>query len=667
MGLSPMDVTLFPGGLFQNRNALERRFGVGLCAAAAGFFLIVLLGGSGWRDAYAEAGAEVETKLEASGKVFPDEKSRALEVYKKIKVAAIVRTWLWWGALGGGVLSLGLAVTRRLWVGGEIGSPCSRPGSGGGGWFWGVLLAAVTVAFFLRAPRMPLSLYNDEYETFSWYVDGKFKQGEEGELKFRRRGWEETVWGNRRGNNSQLYSVLSRLCHDAWRHVSEAVDGQVNPVAFRAPALFGGLASIIGLGLLGRRLAGAHAGVLAAVLAAVHPWHVRYSTEGRCYGLVFLLVIFITYFLGQALAGMRWRWWLAFAAAQCALMMTYAVSVYFATAVNACAFFCILLGGRPAEITRPQALARLVVANLLSAGLYLSVCAPWIPQMLYALEHSSGFQAKMPDTWWLNQVGYFLFGIPWYDINQETVLDPSVLGGGRRAIVWGWIAFVAALFTMGAYKLWRTGSAGRVVLAAVVLSVPLAGVITEVQGGLLHPWYTLYALPPFFLALSAAVARKKNGGWLSPAAGAAIVTAGAVAVMFPALGVYLRHPKEDMSGVALTMRGALFPSYDPDRVITAGLWSDVRLYDPHIKRLDSPEILKKLEKTARDSGLPLYVTFSRKPLAEAANAGVLSVIREPGRYEQIAFFPSFDEGQFNHEVYRYLRDESLETESSDFP
>ncbi|MDH5550968.1 MAG: glycosyltransferase family 39 protein, partial [Gemmatimonadota bacterium] len=54
------------------------------------------------------------------------------------------------------------------------------------------------------------------------------------------------------------------------------------------PAVFG-IVAVPLMFLLGKRLFGARAGLLAATLVAFSPWHIYWSQYGRYYTLVFLL------------------------------------------------------------------------------------------------------------------------------------------------------------------------------------------------------------------------------------------------------------------------------------------------------------------------------------------------------------------------------------------
>ena len=65
-----------------------------------------------------------------------------------------------------------------------------------------------------------------------------------------------------------------------------------------------------------RLLPGTSACWWVLVLAALHPWHVRYSSEARGHGFLLLGIPLCFWFLQRALEDDRWRWWLGMGLAQ---------------------------------------------------------------------------------------------------------------------------------------------------------------------------------------------------------------------------------------------------------------------------------------------------------------------------------------------------------------
>jgi mannosyltransferase len=84
--------------------------------------------------------------------------------------------------------------------------------------------------------------------------------------------------------------------------------------ALRFFSLLFGLLTVPLLYALGRRLLGTTAGLMAALLLAVSPYHVWYSQEGKMYALVVFLAILSLHLFSRALAENRWGWWLGYLA-----------------------------------------------------------------------------------------------------------------------------------------------------------------------------------------------------------------------------------------------------------------------------------------------------------------------------------------------------------------
>ena len=95
----------------------------------------------------------------------------------------------------------------------------------------------------------------------------------------------------RREANMSLYYLLLR----GWLRLGES------EAFVRSLSIVFALATIPVLYFLGRRLFGARAGLIAALLLAVHAYHVRYSQEARSYSLMVLLCAGSSLFFLQSL------------------------------------------------------------------------------------------------------------------------------------------------------------------------------------------------------------------------------------------------------------------------------------------------------------------------------------------------------------------------------
>ncbi|WP_406250977.1 hypothetical protein [Streptomyces cyaneofuscatus] len=137
------------------------------------------------------------------------------------------------------------------------------------------------------------------------------------------------LWGIRRqdslwSDEAVTYEVAHRSTSDIWRLLAEAdavhslhyflmhavfASWEGGLVALRLPSVLAVAATAAGVGMLGRRLAGPRAGLLAGLVVPLLPAMQRYAQEGRSYALVCALMTWGTCLLLDALdAGGRRRW-----------------------------------------------------------------------------------------------------------------------------------------------------------------------------------------------------------------------------------------------------------------------------------------------------------------------------------------------------------------------
>lgn len=230
-------------------------------------------------------------------------------------------TCLWW-AWAGGRDELPLVEKTKAGSGGWGGERMKRSG-------WLILTAILLVAAWIRYPQLDRPVMFDEQDNLRWNIHGYYDmEHESGQPKFRDAGWEGAFFGNRKGNNPILLSASSRACIAVWRKFSGAPAEVFSRQAMRIPVFIAGIISIAGiywlLVLLGMR----RAAVLAALLAAVHPFHIEYSIEARGYGFVMMGASLAAPFALLALRTNRWRWWMGLGFSFLLMLYAYLGSVY---------------------------------------------------------------------------------------------------------------------------------------------------------------------------------------------------------------------------------------------------------------------------------------------------------------------------------------------------
>ena len=615
-----------------------------LLLVALGLGVFLGLAGEDWRDAVAERKAKTERKFEMTGREFESDDAMRFAVTKTIKVEQWVQTGLYRAAQFNLILSLALFFIRPWWCGREVKAAAARKAvtsRGGRGKFWLWVGAAVLLALVLRWPRMELSLYNDEVYNFRQYIHGKIKTNSAGVERFERASWLETMWENK-ANNGVLFSALARICDEAWRPGDGSTDGQINERALRWPALVPGLLSIAAIAMLGRSLFGGAAGCAAAFLMALHPWHLRYSTEARAYGLVILFVALAMLCLVMALRGNRWRWWLGFAGCQFLYMYAFAGALHFALGLNLVAFVTIIMRGKQ---WRHAALGRLVVASLMSAMLYLQLMAPCLPQMAYTLSALDSLQGNMSVARVVDITSYLTVGMPVFDH------DPSNLSNPALAKFWpsGWWMLVPALAGLGlwcffAFLVFTRRGLPAMLLAGNALAFVSAIVASVIGGTVMHYWYAIYLLPFTVLALAAGWAvvwKTKRLRYLAYALPLMIAL-----IVWRPLRDYRNQSKEGLrEAVTIAREGG---------AMLAGFWSDSSAYALDMRIVGGAEDLRRYAAEAAAQGRDLAVIFGHHEMAEGGMKECLELAKGESdlKFRHVATLPGLEEPQFTTFVYR---------------
>jgi len=153
--------------------------------------------------------------------------------------------------------------------------------------------------------------------------------------------------------------------------------------ALRFPSAFFGLLMVPLAYALGRRLFWPAAGLLAALLAALHPLWIYYSQEARMYTLLTGLGMAAAYALLRVLAAgqsqgcypkARLRWWIGLVAVSVALLYTH----YFAIFLLAAFALAFLLSLARRDLARRS----LLIEGAAAAGLVILAYLPWLPNAL---------------------------------------------------------------------------------------------------------------------------------------------------------------------------------------------------------------------------------------------------------------------------------------------
>jgi 4-amino-4-deoxy-L-arabinose transferase-like glycosyltransferase len=293
------------------------------------------------------------------------------------------------------------------------------------------------------------------------------------------------------------------------------------------------LSTIFDLGLvvatfaLGRRLAGETAGLLAAFLLAISPFHVEFSQEARMYTLLALLGALSTFALirlgtlpdrmasathdgPSRYAPLVSTWWWAYVAAATLMIYTHAYSVFMMAAHT------VVVGAALAR-GRLRFFERWLVAVLAVALLY----QPWLSVFAVQFSHvQRGF--------WIPEPGW------------SSPADTLITYAGSEALLW----ILGPLALWGLVRAWRRAdvapgiSAGLLLTVWLIAPIALPLLLSLIGSPVFLPKYTIAATVPFALLVALGL-----GGLHRYAIGA---TAAAVLVFTGyALSQYYTSPQKD--------------------------------------------------------------------------------------------------------------------------
>lgn len=540
------------------------------------------------------------------------------------------RTWGWWSAAGAAVVLFALRATIPHWLDRRRAEVVNALAPNRASRTVVVLVAAAALAGGIFAlPRLPQSLFEDEVRNLRWSIDGFWHRDHEGELRFHQPRWSDTLWYYKEPANHITNSILARLSIGAWRSVVPADGARMVPEpALRIPAFLAGLGSIVAAALLAVHLGHPVAGVAAAWLLALHPWHVRYMSEARAYSLALLLGSLCTWLLVRCLHRGTWSRWAAFGAAEFLLLWTYPATVWIVALLNLLAVASVFRLHRGGPALRSQ-LVRWAIAGLAGALAWLRLMAPNIPQFV---AYSQVGSADEMDRLWFQDTGAFLAtGIPWGraapNLRHVELSDVAV---AHPELVYGALAVMAGLVVVGFVR-WCAAGGVRAGLAWVfVLPAPLAIAFGLRGSATMYPHYLITVMPGLALLWGVGLETvARPFGRRAPTVAAAIALALFAAGTQPMRSLLAERPIQPWRDSVEATRPSLDPlAPENDRIITVSFYFPPMYYDPLVRRIAEPHELEYWMREARRSGRELFINVGRPRLAERRHPELMVLARE---------------------------------------
>ena len=359
---------------------------------------------------------------------------------------------------------------------------------------------AVVAGVGIAIPRMDQSLWDDEIYSVRRAIWGGYFLDENEELEVRKLRLRDNFWYYRKPNNHVPHTLLARAALEVWAFATDPPLHFVSERVLRIPALLAGAGSIAAVAWLAWRMGFMGAGILAAWMLALHPWHSRYLSEARGYSLVMCLVSVTVVLLISALHRGTWRRWIAYGVAQFILVWTYPAILYHLVLLNLIGLL-FLWKSHHGDQFRSQ-LTRWIFANVTGAMLWVQLMIPNVVQFADYVKtiHKIGGVSRR----WFQEFGSHLAAGTQYRVSKA---DPGLffypvleLVSPVAVKVFGLLALVA--FCLGVARLIRRGGLYAWLLAVFLLPGPLVILQSYLRDDHLYVWYVIFVLPSLALVLS---------------------------------------------------------------------------------------------------------------------------------------------------------------------
>ena len=408
--------------------------------------------------------------------------------------------------------------------------------------------------------------------------------------------------------------------------------------ALRFPNWLASLLAVGAVGWLGWLWGRPLAGLLGALLLAVHPWHIRYGIDLRGYSAMILLtatgLVWLTLIFRRGQSGW-WPWW-ALGINQGLLVWAFPHAVVVAgTGFVVAAGLIFRLW--PEKGDRWTALGRLFLVHVAAAMLFLQLFAPNLLQMtrwlgeVNAAHQDHGLNAARA----LDLASWLATGTTW---ELPTVPEAAGLADlASRGASGAMMALLALAFVLGGLGLWSVGrERERSGPAVSLLLVPLAAgagllAIFAVTQSFFYPRFLTFLLIPGVLAIGLACDWRGAGRWRVGLA--ALALAGAAWLMAPQWRVLMGRPYAPMRDVAEVFAAepgpAIFACYGHGGEMLPG-------YVPELRSPASFEELQAVVAEARERGVGLLVAYGYSQLNRAGIPEGFTWLDDPERFELVA-------------------------------
>lgn len=571
----------------------------------------------------------------------------------------IANTWLWWLALVNALLTVLLLATVGRWLrpGEPVEKPALAPPRGPKAIHVVGVLAAMAACAVLAYPRLSQSLWRDEEWTVRRTISGYYHM-EDGQVEFESARWRDAFFEYRRPTNHVFFSLLAKGSDTLYRAVARPELRFVSESVVRLPAYVAGIAAIGALGWLLWRLSVPWAGVFAAWILALHPWHLRYASEARGYSLLMLLLTLALGLLVRAVHRGTWARWSAYGGAQFLLLWTWPAAALVVALMNLAALVLVSVLARDPTDRRGQ-WTRLLAVNLFGAMAWAQFM---VPNLMQVREFVSEWRAPLDGDWVREILSHFLVGVDW-SIAGDGHMELAAVARAWPGVFEAYLVVVVGLLLLGLVRMFRMG-----LLQGLVAVVPPLGCLLTLgafwaRSQPLYMWYLIFALPGMALLAGVGIDWVRRALVRAPLPSVVGRPLAAALFLAPllvfAVGTQpIRHdlrsralqPHRDSVELIRSVRDPKAP--ENQEILTASFYAPARYYDPRCLDVGTPAELERLLARADRENKPLYINYGRLKLAHTRKPEMAKLVADPELFEEVAalrgFVPTGD-----RMIYRY--------------
>lgn len=535
-----------------------------------------------------------------------------------------------WSTLAALVLLIAALLTLRWWhpptAPATLPPPPAAPRAPR--WFLPALAGIVLLGGALRVPLASGSLWWDELWNVKYATVGEWRQeaGNADEVHFVPTSWTRAAWYYNKPTNHPVFTLPSKAAHEVWRTLTRPENpGAFNELVLRLPVLLGGLTAMVLTALLTRRLAGERAGILAALLMALHPWLIRYGVDARSYGLAVAFMAGAIFSLERATSADARHpgvWWWAFGACQFLLMWSHVLAhLAVCAGLFGAAVWLILRRGGDGK---GRQLARLLVINAVAAAFLLVAFLPNLLQAATWGERNDDGNLLTPD--------YFLRTLTQVAAGMEP---PPAAGGISQE--WAGLLFClmagTGLAVIGGMVLLKQRPGAAVILLSTLAATLVFLAVVHLTGIFFYHRFIITVIIPLVVLVAAGLSRLP--GPVLPAAvllGFASLTFSRTRLLLTSSYAPFRETAADLRAEAATHPGKIIP-------VGYGLGSHVlQCYYPELRdiRGNAAPALQELIGQARRENRPLLVALGYEGINRLNLPDGFKLLDDPALFEKIS-------------------------------